>query len=520
MGVVRALVCLVGSVAAVASSARAQVTEPNGLQVPLPGPSFEASLQGYFDARMPPEAIDALRDASPEPSVFSPLCGFQAELVLSASSAMAGLAWYNVPDDPQAEPTALYQIVPETTMTGAVVSSAAIREDPSYAGGLVGFALTKFGGKAIYYSEATRNKNCTACSMPGHWKMMLAYPSSLEEATYYLAWEDWEGANESSWPNDGDFNDKLFRLTGVRCAGGGEPCDTGMVGACAPGLTQCQSKGPVTCQQLVAATGEACDSVDNDCDGVVDDEARCDEGKICVRGSCVWACGGEEFPCLDGTACDDGLCVDPECVGVRCETGKTCRAGQCVAPCEGIRCPLGQECRASVCVDPCAGVSCKDGGVCERGVCVGSCSCAGCPEGKRCAGSGHCVDPGCEEKTCAAGEICSAGACVDGCRDAACPNGATCLAGSCGENANGQPATGGASAPSVPTTVPMTLPLPAAGAAASGRPDAAAAAAAARAHADDSGCACRSASPAADGVGFGSLGALAVWLLRRRRWQH
>ncbi|HKP57663.1 MAG TPA: hypothetical protein VJV78_13120, partial [Polyangiales bacterium] len=414
---------------------RAQVTEPNGLSVPQPGPSFEPSLQSYFAGRMPPEAIDPVRDASSEPSVFSPLCGFQAELVLSASSANAGLAWYNVPTDPTAPPGALYSILMDTMKPGAIISSSDIREDPNYQGGLIGFALTK-GGKAIYYSEETRNTNCTACSMPGHWRMMLAYPSSLEAATYYLAWEDWEGANENSWPNDGDFNDKVFRLSGVRCAGGGEPCDTGKLGACAPGLTACQAKGAPTCQQLVAAEAERCDSVDNDCDGMVDDDARCDPGKICVRGTCVWACGGDEFPCLSDSACDEGLCVEPACVGVRCETGKTCRGGKCVAPCEGIRCPLGQECRASVCVDPCAGVKCKDGGVCERGVCVGACSCSGCPAGKSCDGElGRCVDPGCAGKKCAAGEVCQAGACVDACRDAQCPLGAACVRGRCEDSA-------------------------------------------------------------------------------------
>lgn len=331
--------------------------------------------------------------------------------------------------------------------------------------------------------------------------MMLAYPSSTEAATYFLAWEDWEGANESNWPDDGDFNDKVFRLTGVRCAGGGEPCETGKTGACAAGLTECAMKGAPVCVQLVAPSEEACDSVDNDCDGAVDDDARCEPGKICVRGACVWACGGEEFPCTDGTACDEGLCVEPACVGVRCETGQTCRGGRCVAPCEGVVCPLGQECRGSICVDPCAGVSCKNGGVCERGVCVGACSCAGCPMGKACdAKSGRCVEPGCEGKTCGAGEVCRMGACADACRDAKCPGGAACGAGVC----EGSPAmpvtTSPGESPAQPQQAPATLPLPdAAGSGGSG----VAGGAAVRSGVEPSGCACRAGMGSESGGAWG-----------------
>src|SRR5690606_6559954 len=170
-------------------------------------------------------------------------------LVLSESQAAAGLAWYNVPDDPNVAPTAIYELLAPTTETGTLSNSAALFTRPDRAGGLIGFALTKsFDGgattQAIYYSEYQRNALCSQCTMPDHWKMMLVYGSTSIANTFYLAFEDWEGANETTWHgNDGDFNDKVFRVTGVTCLGGGEPCDTGKLGHCAAGLTECEPGG-------------------------------------------------------------------------------------------------------------------------------------------------------------------------------------------------------------------------------------------------------------------------------------
>jgi hypothetical protein len=425
-----------------AAHASAQVIEPNGVSVPLaPAGSTEQSLQAYFDARMPPEAIDAVADASAEPSTFSPLCGFEAELVMSQSSSPAGLAWYNVPDDANAAPSATYPILTETTATGATISSAAIRQDPNYAGGLIGFALTKFSGQPIYYSEPARNAECTACSMPGHWTLMLAYPSSLEPTTYYLAWEDWEGANESNWPDDGDFNDKVFRLGGVRCAGGGDACDTGKPGVCASGLTDCGTSSDRACKQVTAATVEQCDGLDNDCNGVIDDGGKlCTGNLICVRGRCTTACDGDEFHCSDGKTCEDGRCVESACAGVHCDAGLACRAGQCVAPCDGVVCPLGQVCSAGICADPCAGAKCGAGSVCRGGACVEVCSCAGCPSGLACdVQSGECVDQECEGVRCSGGMRCNGGDCVDPCMQARCPGGVACVEGEC-RDPNARPA--------------------------------------------------------------------------------
>ncbi|HEU5074281.1 MAG TPA: hypothetical protein VFU02_08910, partial [Polyangiaceae bacterium] len=116
----------------------------------------------------------------------------EATLVLSESQASAGLAWYNAPDDPSEAPAQIYELLAPTTETGTVITSADILSSPSYAGGLIGFALTKFTDSsmsatyAIYYSEYQRNALCSACSMPDHWKMMLVYGSTVFENTFYF----------------------------------------------------------------------------------------------------------------------------------------------------------------------------------------------------------------------------------------------------------------------------------------------------------------------------------------------
>ncbi len=419
--------------------ARAQVLEPNGLSVPIDAVTSETSLQEYFDAEG--ETIDAVAQASTNPQVFSPLCDFQATLVLSGSGTTAAIAWYNVPADPNAAPDAVYTIVPDDTPVGEVVNAAAIREDPNYAEGLIGFVLMKYGQRA-YYTEYQRNVFCSGCETPDYWKMALTYPSTLYENTYYLAFEDWEGADASSWQgNDGDFNDKVFRFTGVSCVGGGEACDTGKIGACGVGLTECSFDGGLVCKQQIPEQPESCDNVDNDCNGEVDDGDLCDEGKVCVQGRCVDSCLSGEFPCRTGLVCSAGFCIDPACDGVVCEAGKVCRGGTCEGACDGVVCPLGQECQLGRCVNLCANVVCDAGAVCEKGVCVATCSCRGCPVELECAASGSCVEPGCDI-TCDVGQACSGGACVDACANAVCPGGASCLAGECGEPVPGSDSGG------------------------------------------------------------------------------
>src|SRR6185437_12370638 len=407
----------------------AQVIEPNGTSVPATTTMDAQTLQAYFTSIN--ENINAVAQASITPATFMPLCDFQATLKLSESSAAGGLGWYNVPDattDPNHTRTpTVYPIGTFPMVVGTVVGSSDIRSDPNYAGGLVGFALMKAVGTngavvPVYYSEDTRNTDCTGCTMPGYWKMMLSYLSTQASNEYYMAWEDWEGANSTTWfGNDGDFNDKVFAITGVTCDGGGVPCQTNLHGVCANGITQCVVGGSPTCTQEIMPSAEKCDNLDNDCNGMVDDgDNLCPTGQTCVQGKCVGPCSDTEFPCGPPLVCVNGLCVDQAC--------------------ETVVCPADQICELGVCVDPCAGVTCK-GTVCKLGVCIQSCSCAPCPSGQVCAASGACVDTGCDTMTCGAGQVCSKGSCVDSCAGAKCPGGATCSMGQCGQPVS-PPATG------------------------------------------------------------------------------
>ena len=432
------------SIALHGGGAAATVREPNGVNVPVAAPANEISLQRYFDSQG--EAINALADASTDPGVFLPLCDFQATLVLSQAANDAGFDWYNAPANATVAPTAIYPIGPATFTVGQTINGAVIRGSADYTGGLVGFALME-SGQPVYDSEYQRNVYCSACATPGYWKMALVYRSTAMPNTFYVAFEDGAGADRSSWyGNDGDFNDKVFRISGVTCDGGGVPCATGMPGVCSNGITECQAGGKVTCKSLIKPSNETCNNLDDDCNGQVDDGSNlCPAGQVCSKGVCVHPCDEGEFPCAIGLRCDsDGLCKDPRCIGVDCSSGQICVGGACVGGCQGVVCPAGQDCQLGVCTDPCAGVSCASG-VCEKGACVPSCQCrGGCVAPQACAASGHCVDSGCVSMTCAAGSVCRAGVCVDPCDGAICPRGGACRDGACGPPPTDATGSGGA----------------------------------------------------------------------------
>jgi hypothetical protein len=345
--------------------------------------------------------------------------------------------------------------------------------------------------------------------------MAVIYRSVVTPSAYYVAFEDGAvGSGPGDFSNDGDYNDYVYLFEGLVCVGGGEPCDTGMPGICATGVTEC-SGGSIVCRPTVPGRTETCNGLDDDCNAATDDGDLCPAGEICDRGVCVGRCMGE-FGCPPGLECfGDGFCVEAACVDVTCPAGEVCRAGVCEGPCDGVVCPLLRVCRAGRCVDPCAGVTCEAGRTCEDGFCREHCACAPCEGGLACdAVTGACGDPACVGLSCDPGFVCMDARCPDACEGAVCPRGQLCAMGECVDD----PAfgvDGGGPGPSgdgggVPGDDAGGGEMDAGTTADGGRP--------VRHVMTDSGCACRAAGrgdgPLASGI---ALAIAAAVFYRRRR---
>ncbi len=393
------------------------------------------------------ETIDPLTEAAVTPETFTVGCTLTFKVIGRGGSMKNSFGWYNVTGSKPAM-NELYQFLGCNDDVG-VERDLNIAADSRWTGGPIGFYQATpedASGNCpdvsnpssvgyVYYSERGYNGD-------GDIHLLIMDSKAFPNA-FYFGWEDLVTGG------DNDFEDLLTRVSGIRCTGGGEPCDTGERGKCANGATQCIN-GKIECVQLQQPGEEQCNALDDDCNGLVDDGVLCNDDWVCDRGVCRPPCGNSEFPCGGGLVCSsNNLCVEHDCLDVACPTEQVCVSGECVGACDEVVCPHDQVCRQGHCVDPCGGVVCEDEYVCQDGVCVVDCLCVGCegasPNSVCDAVSKICVDAGCDATTCDATSHCENGDCVDNCEGAVCPNGEVCEAGDCVQDATGSAGGGGAS---------------------------------------------------------------------------
>jgi len=207
--------------------------------------------------------------------------------------------------------------------------------------------------------------------------------------------------------------------------GAGGACGT-MVGACMPGINQCVG-GAIMCVGEVPPTTEICDCLDNNCDGTVDNPptggSLCPTGSACVMCQCASECMHTEFgdQCPDGTTPyrHDGVC---SCVAPACDA-TTC-GGQTIMDTAGtVECaPTSANGMIGACI-------CRNNGCtfpCDGVTCMGALTCN--PR------TGACVENTCRGLGCPTGQLCNttSGACeADPCAIVTCTSVQACRDGTC-----------------------------------------------------------------------------------------
>ncbi len=198
-------------------------------------------------------------------------------------------------------------------------------------------------------------------------------------------------------------------------ASSGADCDTGMLGVCAAGTIRCES-GAEACAQSTLAGAEACNDLDDNCNGQVDEGnpgsgGGCNTGMpgVCAGGteSCsdgAFICVQSEFP--QAEICGNGL--DDDCNGA---ADDACGCSHDLCAIGGLLVSGCDPCVTSICAaDPFCCASSWDaqcvlevGSICGD-LCVGSCAHTPCSTGTVLVSG--CDPGGCVATICGADPFC------------------------------------------------------------------------------------------------------------------
>jgi hypothetical protein len=141
------------------------------------------------------------------------------------------------------------------------------------------------------------------------------------------------------------------------------------VGQCKDGSMTCVANGvwSACAGEILPSPFEACDGIDNDCDGTSDESAICPANFTCLAGVCVPDACGVEVPPPEGYVCNptgdpNGVVEPGNCGGGGpCAAGEVCRFGQCVPPCAPDQCAPGSVCGGGACIaGACYAAGCND----------------------------------------------------------------------------------------------------------------------------------------------------------------
>ncbi len=246
-------------------------------------------------------------------------------------------------------------------------------------------------------------------------------------------------------------------------------CEASSGDGICPGLRTCATAGEVAPCSAKAATSEACDGIDNDCNGITD-EALCDDKDPCT----VDTCNGKDGtcsntpstgPCDDGNACTgDDVCGTSGCKG----TATSCDDGN---PCTDDSCDPASGCLQKPHKKPCDDANaCTNNDLCDgKGACIGLplTVTVACADDNPCTADACAKDEGCTHKPttgicedgnpCTNGDTCSNGSCTPGKNLCACQTDADCVDANDDNACNGTLYCDKAAAPFVCKVDPKTI---------------------------------------------------------------